>query len=143
MPTTTTEAPPDVHAALLAVSAILAVMFPPTTLPTPVAAPTTTITTVPAPVVAVTGDYHSWPDWWRWQRIGRCEQPNDAEADGIWWDRPGKYPGGLGILASSSASVGGSTRLDLEPPAEQIRVARLIQERYGWGAWSCARSFGW
>lgn len=117
----TTEPPPDVRGALEALSRALRVLFPPTTV----------------------DDYHAWPDWPQWHRLGLCEQPRSDRPDGIWWDRPGKYPGGLGILATSSASVGGSTRLDLASPAEQIRVGRRIRDRYGWGAWACARGFGW
>lgn len=108
-------------------------------------ASTTTATTTPTVLSVLRSlDYHSWPDWPQWQQLGRCEQPGPG-TDGIWWNRPGRYPGGLGILAAawSENNAGMPARGDLASPAQQIIVGRRIRDRYGWSAWACARSFAW
>lgn len=125
------------------------------------ALPTTTTTQPPRPPVTsppitsapeshlVVGDYHSWPDWPLWQRIGRCEQPGPG-ADGIYWNPPAghsggpgsTYPGGLGIYSGAwsdyHAEAGvAQTNGAYASPSEQIAVARVILAHAGGNAWGC------
>jgi hypothetical protein len=79
------------------------------------------------------------PDWYRFIRLGRCEQPGRGKW-GVNWDQNGPtYGGGLGIYRGTWWSV--------DPPyplwgtiPQTLLVADAIRDRFGitaWGAWRC------
>lgn len=100
-------------------------------------------------LLAAASDYHNWIDWPAWQCIGTHEQRGPGR-DGIAWGGSGAggspgsgYPGGLGIMRAAwdenrvAAGVS-TTNGAYATPADQIKVGRVIQRRFGWRAWATA-----
>lgn len=107
--------------------------------------------------MSTAGDYHSWADWPLWRCIGQHEQgaarggPYDSNGDGIAWHGsdagggPGSgYPGGLGIMSAAWDDARGAAGVTVTngayaSPGDQIRVARVIEQRFGLHAWATWR----
>lgn len=83
-------------------------------------------------------------DLWVWVELNRCEHAH------VWHNedgRDGAFRGGLQFHPGTWRAYGGGEYGWSPEQAsinDQIRVARLVKERQGWGAWpGCTRSFGW
>lgn len=79
------------------------------------------------------------PDWYRFVRLARCEQPGSGKW-GVDWDNSGPtYGGGLGIYKGTWYTAGSPYPLWGTIP-ETLLVADAIRDRFGitaWGAWRC------
>src|SRR3954452_23510032 len=89
--------------------------------------------TVPSPAGAATGK--------TWTRLAKCE------SGGRWHiNTHNGYYGGLQISGGTWRAYGGKRLASMPHKAtrgEQVRVARRIQKRQGWGAWpTCSRRIG-
>lgn len=73
-----------------------------------------------------------------WDRLARCE------SGGNWQANTGNgYHGGLQFSASTWQAMGGSGVASQASRATQIRIAKRLQQRSGWGAWpACSRMLG-
>jgi LysM repeat protein len=73
-----------------------------------------------------------------WDRLAQCE------SGGNWGINTGNgYSGGLQFTASTWRAAGGSGSAHNASRAEQIRVAKRVQQQQGWGAWpACSRRLG-
>jgi hypothetical protein len=73
-----------------------------------------------------------------WDRLARCE------SGGNWGINTGNgYSGGLQFTPSTWRAAGGSGSAHNASRAEQIRVAKRVQQQQGWGAWpACSRRLG-
>ena len=73
-----------------------------------------------------------------WDRLAQCE------SNGRWNIATGNgFYGGLQFLPSTWRANGGSGMPHQASRAEQIRVAQIVQARYGWGQWpACSRRLG-
>jgi LysM repeat protein len=73
-----------------------------------------------------------------WDKLARCE------SGGNWGINTGNgYSGGLQFSAGTWRANGGTGSAHNASRAEQIRVAKRIQQRQGWGAWpACSRKLG-
>ena len=120
---TTTEAPPTTEAEIQVAAA------PPTAPPTTAAPPTTQ----PAPRNGDPDDPATW------ERLAQCE------SGGNWSLNSGNgYYGGLQFSLATWQDVGGSGYPHQASKAEQIKRGKILQARYGWGAWpTCARELGY
>ncbi|MDX6277278.1 MAG: resuscitation-promoting factor RpfB [Nocardioidaceae bacterium] len=68
-----------------------------------------------------------------WDRIAKCE------SGGNWHINTGNgYYGGLQFSAATWHSVGGTGLPSDHTREEQIKRAKILQARSGWGQWSCA-----
>jgi Transglycosylase-like domain len=78
------------------------------------------------------------PETGIWDRLAQCE------SNGRWNANTGNgFYGGLQFLPSTWQANGGSGSPHLASRAEQIRVAQIVQSRYGWGQWpACSRRLG-
>jgi len=82
------------------------------------------------------------PDWQRFVRLGRCEQPGPSKyGDGVNWGNQGPtYGGGVGLYAGTWRAAGSPYRVFSGSKWETILVADAIRDRFGitaWGAWRC------
>ncbi len=72
-----------------------------------------------------------------WDRIAKCE------SGGNWHINTGNgYYGGLQFSAATWHSVGGPGLPHQHSREVQIKYAKILQERSGWGQWSCAAKVG-
>jgi LysM repeat protein len=73
-----------------------------------------------------------------WDKLARCE------SGGNWGINTGNgYSGGLQFNAGTWRANGGSGSAHNASRSEQIRVAKRVQQRQGWGAWpACSRKLG-
>jgi hypothetical protein len=76
-----------------------------------------------------------------WNRLAKCE------SGGRWHiNTHNGYYGGLQISGGTWRAYGGKRLASMPHKAtkgEQVRIARKIQKRQGWGAWpSCSRRIG-
>ncbi|MBA4608110.1 transglycosylase family protein [Aeromicrobium sp. Marseille-Q0843] len=72
-----------------------------------------------------------------WDRIAKCE------SGGNWSINTGNgYYGGLQFSAATWHSVGGPGLPHQHSKATQIKYAKILQARSGWGQWSCAAKVG-
>ena len=72
-----------------------------------------------------------------WDRIAKCE------SGGNWSINTGNgYYGGLQFSAATWRSVGGPGLPHQHSKATQIKYAKILQARSGWGQWSCAAKVG-
>jgi hypothetical protein len=73
-----------------------------------------------------------------WDRLARCE------SGGSWSTNTGNgYSGGLQFTSSTWRAAGGSGSAHNASREEQIRVAKRVLQRQGWGAWpACSRRLG-
>jgi len=73
-----------------------------------------------------------------WDRLARCE------SGGNWGINTGNgYSGGLQFTPSTWRAAGGSGSAHRASREEQIRVAKRVQQRQGWGAWpACSSRIG-
>jgi LysM repeat protein len=73
-----------------------------------------------------------------WDKLARCE------SGGNWGINTGNgYSGGLQFSAGTWRANGGSGSAHNASRAEQIRVAKRVQQSSGWGAWpACSRKLG-
>ncbi len=72
-----------------------------------------------------------------WDRIAQCE------SGGNWSINTGNgYYGGLQFSAQTWASVGGPGLPHEHSREVQIKYAKILQERAGWGQWTCAAKVG-
>lgn len=73
-----------------------------------------------------------------WDRLAQCE------STGRWNANTGNgFYGGLQFLLSTWRANTGTGFPHLHSRAEQIRVAQIVQARYGWGQWPvCSRRLG-
>src|SRR5699024_9836558 len=70
-----------------------------------------------------------------WDKIAQCESGGD------WHINTGNgYYGGLQFSLQTWRSVGGEGRPDQASRAEQIKRAKILQKRSGWGQWGCAHA---
>jgi uncharacterized protein YabE (DUF348 family) len=70
-----------------------------------------------------------------WDKIAKCE------SGGNWSINTGNgYYGGLQFSASTWHSVGGKGLPSNASREEQIKRAKILQARSGWGQWSCAHA---
>jgi hypothetical protein len=78
------------------------------------------------------------PNYGVWDRLAQCE------SGGNWRAATGNgYYGGLQFLPSTWRANGGAGLPHLASKAEQVRVAQIVQRRYGWGQWpACSRRLG-
>lgn len=82
------------------------------------------------------------PDWFRFVRLGRCEQPGPSKyGDGVRWDHPGPtWGGGVGLYRGTWLAAGSPYPVFSGSRPETILVADAIRDRFGitaWGAWRC------
>lgn len=82
------------------------------------------------------------PDWWKFVKLGRCEQPSRSGRYGVNWKHHGPtWGGGLGIYKTSWNIAKSPYRLWSGSMEETILVADAIRNRYSiksaWGAWRC------
>lgn len=72
-----------------------------------------------------------------WDRIAQCE------SGGNWSINSGNgYYGGLQFSAQTWKSVGGPGLPHQNSREVQIKYAKILQQRAGWGQWSCAAKVG-
>lgn len=72
-----------------------------------------------------------------WDKIAQCE------SGGNWSINTGNgYYGGLQFSAATWKSVGGPGLPHENSREVQIKYAKILQERSGWGQWSCAAKVG-
>lgn len=72
-----------------------------------------------------------------WDRIAKCE------SGGNWSINTGNgYYGGLQFSAATWRSVGGPGLPHEHSREVQIKYAKILQQRSGWGQWSCAAKVG-
>lgn len=72
-----------------------------------------------------------------WDRIAQCE------SGGNWSINTGNgYYGGLQFSAATWRSVGGPGLPHEHSREVQIKYAKILQQRSGWGQWSCAAKVG-
>ncbi|MFS0884151.1 transglycosylase family protein [Aeromicrobium sp. 179-A 4D2 NHS] len=72
-----------------------------------------------------------------WDRIAKCE------SGGNWSINTGNgYYGGLQFSLATWRSVGGPGYPHEQSKATQIKYAKILQARSGWGQWSCAAKVG-
>jgi uncharacterized protein YabE (DUF348 family) len=72
-----------------------------------------------------------------WDRIAQCE------SGGNWSINTGNgYYGGLQFSAATWRSVGGPGLPHEHSREVQIKYAKILQQRAGWGQWSCAAKVG-
>jgi len=72
-----------------------------------------------------------------WDRIAKCE------SGGNWSINTGNgYYGGLQFSLATWRSVGGTGYPHENSKAVQIKHAKILQKRSGWGQWSCAAKVG-
>lgn len=72
-----------------------------------------------------------------WDRIAQCE------SGGNWATNTGNgYYGGLQFSAQTWKSVGGPGLPHQNSREVQIKYAKILQQRAGWGQWSCAAKVG-
>lgn len=72
-----------------------------------------------------------------WDRIAQCE------SGGNWSINSGNgYYGGLQFSAATWRSVGGPGLPHENSREVQIKYAKILQQRAGWGQWSCAAKVG-
>ncbi|WP_283251689.1 resuscitation-promoting factor [Aeromicrobium duanguangcaii] len=72
-----------------------------------------------------------------WDRIAKCE------SGGNWSINTGNgYYGGLQFSLATWRSVGGPGYPHEQSKATQIKFAKILQARSGWGQWSCASKVG-
>lgn len=78
------------------------------------------------------------PTYGVWDRLAQCE------SGGKWTTNTGNgYYGGLQFLVGTWRANGGTGMPHLASRAEQIRVAQIVQARYGWSQWpACSRRLG-
>lgn len=83
-------------------------------------------------------------DLWVWVKLNRCEHAH------VWHNEDGRdraFRGGLQFHPGTWRAYGGGEYAASPEWAsinDQIRVARLVKDRQGWGAWpGCTQSFGW
>jgi hypothetical protein len=78
------------------------------------------------------------PTYGIWDRLAACE------SQGNWGANTGNgFYGGLQFLLSTWRANGGSGMPHQASRSEQIRVATIVQARYGWGQWpACSRRLG-
>lgn len=78
------------------------------------------------------------PTYGVWDRLAECE------SGGKWTTNTGNgYYGGLQFLVGTWRANGGTGMPHLASKAEQVRVAKVVQARYGWGQWPvCSRRLG-
>ena len=70
-----------------------------------------------------------------WDRLARCE------SGGNWHINTGNgYYGGLQFSAATWHSVGGTGLPSDHSREEQIKRAKILQARSGWGQWGCAHA---
>src|SRR5690625_4423887 len=70
-----------------------------------------------------------------WDKVAECESGGD------WHINTGNgYYGGLQFSQQTWHSVGGKGRPDQASRAEQIKRAKILQKRSGWGQWGCAHA---
>lgn len=112
----------------------------------------TTTTTEPEPevqgkveVADATGVSLSDPDMDKWRQIARCEMPGPggvpSEPWGVHWTfKANRFSGALGIANTSWLGAGGGKYGPTAGHAtwqQQIEIARVIRDRYGYSAWGC------
>ncbi len=72
-----------------------------------------------------------------WDAIAQCE------SGGNWAINTGNgYYGGLQFSAQTWKSVGGPGLPHQNSREVQIKYAKILQQRAGWGQWSCAAKVG-
>ena len=72
-----------------------------------------------------------------WDRLAQCE------SGGNWSINTGNgYYGGLQFSAATWRSVGGPGLPHQQSREVQIKYAKILQARSGWGQWSCASAIG-
>lgn len=82
------------------------------------------------------------PDWYRFVKLGRCEQPGYSKyGDGVRWGHQGPtWGGGVGLYRGTWLAAGSPYRVFSGSRPETILVADAIRDRFGitaWGAWRC------
>ena len=82
------------------------------------------------------------PDWYRFVKLGRCEQPGPSKyGDGVNWSHPGPtWGGGVGLYRQTWYAAGSPYPAFSGSRPETILVADAIRDRFGitaWGAWRC------
>jgi len=88
--------------------------------------------TQPRPQIETVGTQTTSPDS-VWDKIARCE------SGGNWSINTGNgYYGGLQFSAATWHSVGGTGLPNQHTREEQIKRAKILQARSGWGQWGCA-----
>jgi len=88
--------------------------------------------TEPRPQIESRGTQTTPPDS-VWDKIARCE------SGGNWSINTGNgYYGGLQFSAATWHSVGGTGLPNQHTREEQIKRAKILQARSGWGQWGCA-----
>lgn len=91
----------------------------------------------PRVVVRGTAEAPSVEDGSVWDRIAKCE------SGGNWSINTGNgYYGGLQFSAATWRSVGGPGLPHEHSREVQIKYAKILQQRSGWGQWSCAAKVG-
>ena len=82
------------------------------------------------------------PDWYRFVRLGRCEQPGyHRSGDGVNWDHQGPTWGGGTGLYKTTWDIAGSGYSRFSGKAESILVSDAIRDRFGITAWGAHRCF--
>lgn len=80
------------------------------------------------------------PDWFRFVRLARCEQPGEGRYGVDWSNQGPTYGGGLGIYKGTWYAAGTPYPLWSGSIPETLLVADAIRDRFGitaWGAWRC------
>lgn len=82
------------------------------------------------------------PDWYRFVRLGRCEQPGyHPSGDGVNWNHQGPTWGGGTGLYKTTWDIAGSGYPRFSGKAESILVSAAIRDRFGITAWGAHRCF--
>jgi hypothetical protein len=89
-------------------------------------------------VPAFAGVAQAAPSQGTWERLAKCE------SSGNWRINSGNgFYGGLQFTRSTWKAFGGSGMPHHASRAEQIRVARKVLAKQGWGAWpACSKKLG-
>lgn len=131
-----------------------------TVVPVPTTLPTTTTkakprpttppaTESPAPEPQVQGTFIEGDDLDEWRAIAMCEMPGPggvpSEPWGAHWSFKATWSGAFGIYNPTWLGAGGGKYGPTAGHAtwqQQIEIARVIRDRYGYRAWGCGRKLG-
>ena len=82
------------------------------------------------------------PDWYRFVRLGRCEQPGPGKyGDGVRWHVRATWGGGVGLYHQTWRVAGSPYAVHNGNKWATILVSDAIRDRFGITAWMAHRCF--
>ena len=82
------------------------------------------------------------PDWYRFVRLGRCEQPGSGKyGDGVRWHVRATWGGGVGLYHQTWRVAGSPYAVHNGNKWATILVSDAIRDRFGITAWGAHRCF--